>query len=83
MIAIDQKEIKNQLNNCYDAWDPNWQYNIGNANLVRAFKYYLEQEAGLKLDFEVEIKGTQAGYKINQIEVVEPETFMLWKLRWS
>ena len=37
MITVDQKEIKNQLNNCYDAWNPNWQYNIGNPNLVRAF----------------------------------------------
>ena len=83
MKIISSKKIKNQLNNCYEAWDPNWERNIGNENLTKAFKYHLEREAGLNLDFETEMKDGQLVYKINLIEVVDDEAFMLWMLRWS
>lgn len=83
MKTISVKRIRNQLNNCYESWDPNWKYNIGNANLTGAFKYYLEREAGVKLDFEVELRQGLAGYKINTVEIVDNEAFMLWMLKWS
>lgn len=83
MRIINQKQIKNQLNNCYESWDQNWQYNIGNANLCKSFKYHLECEAGLKLDFEIEVRLGKMGFKINTVEVVDEEAFMLWMLKWS
>ena len=83
MRIISQREIKKQLNNCYEAWDPNWEHNIGNDNLTKAFKYHLELNAGLKLDFGVLIKFGKAGYQINKAEVVDEEAFMLWMLTWS
>jgi hypothetical protein len=83
MKTISVKRIKNQLNNCYESWDPNWKHNIGNTNLTGAFKYYLEREAGVKLDFEIELRLGQAGYKVNSVEIVDDEAFMLWMLKWS
>jgi hypothetical protein len=83
MKTVNVKEIKEQLNNCYDSWDPNWKQNIGNINFIKAFKYHLEREAGISLDFEIEMRGRVAGYKINSVEVVDDEAFMLWMLRWS
>ena len=83
MKLISVKTIKEQLNNCYESWDPNWKYNIGNTNLDNAFKHYIEREAGLSLDFEIEMRSGQAGYKINSVEIVDDEAFMLWMMRWT
>ncbi len=83
MKTINQKSIKNQLNNFYESWDPNWKYNIGNENLTKAFKYHLEREAGLSIDFEIETRLGRAGYKINSIEIVDNEAFVVWMLTWS
>lgn len=83
MRLIKQNEIKHQINNCYDAYDPNWPANIGNKDVMGGFKYHLEHNAGLKLDFELDIRMGKMGYKINSIEVVDEEAFMLWMLTWS
>lgn len=83
MRIINQKIIKEQLNNCYKTWDPQWKSNIGDINIVNAFKYHLAREAGLQLDFEVQVRFGQVGYKIHSIKVVDDEAFMMWMLTWS
>ena len=83
MKTIHQKEIKNQLNNCFKAFDPHWQETVGTARQRNGFKRYIEQTAGIKLDFETEIRSGQAGYKINSIEIVDEPVFLLWMLRWA
>lgn len=83
MRLINHDEIKEQINNCYDSWNPNWKANIGDRSIIPAFKYHLEQAAGLKLDFEIEIRRGISAYKINSIEVVDEEAFMLWILAWA
>jgi len=84
MKLINPNKIKEQLNNCYDSYDPNWPTTIGQPTMMNSFKYYLERTAGLKLDFEIEInKRGQAGYKINSVEVVDESDFVVWMLRWT
>lgn len=83
MRLISSKEIKKQINDCYEQYDPHWEWHIGNADIIKGFKYYLEREAGLKLDFEVETRDGIMRYKINSIEVVDEEVYMLWLLTWS
>jgi len=83
MRLINSKEIKKQINDCYEHYDPQWECHIGNADIIKGFKYYLEREAGLKLDFEVETRDGIMRYKINSIEVVDEEVYMLWLLTWS
>ena len=83
MKLINTKEIKNQINNCYEHYDPHWDHRIGDPTIMNGFKYYLEREAGLKLDFEVETRNGIVRYKINSIEVVDEEVYMLWLLTWS
>lgn len=83
MKTISQKEIKHQINNCYDAYDPTWPGNIGNKDTMSGFKYHLEQTAGIELDFELDIRKGKMGYKINSIEIVDEPAFLMWMLRWS
>lgn len=83
MRLIKHDEIKEQINNCYDRWNPNWLYNIGDRSLIPEFKEHLEQSAGIALDFEIEIRRNKYGYKINKIEVVNEEDFMMWLLKWT
>jgi hypothetical protein len=83
MRTINPKEIKNQLNNCFESYEPHWQDDVGSARQRNGFKYYLEYTAGVKLDFETEVRFNRAGYKINSVEIVDEEAFMLWMLKWS
>lgn len=83
MKTIHPKLVKQQLNNCFEAYDPKWQETVGSARQRNGFKYHLEHTAGVKLDFETEIRHGQAGYKINSIEIVDEEAFMMWMLKWA
>ena len=84
MKTIHPNDIKEQLNNCYDSYDPNWPKNIGDANKIAGFKYHLEHTGGLKLDFELDLnRRGKLGYKMNSVEIVDEPTFMLWMLKWS
>jgi len=84
MKTINPEEIKLQLNNCYDKYDPNWPVTIGSDSTMKGFKYHIEHTAGVKLDFGLyPNKFGKMGYKINSIEIVDEPTFLLWMLRWS
>ena len=84
MRIINFDNIKTQLNRCYVSYDPDWLRNVGKENIMNAFKYHLEDQAGLKVDFEVVVdKSNRMGYKMNCIEVVDDEAFMLWMLTWT
>ncbi len=83
MKTINPKEIKRQLNNCFEQYDPHWQETVGTARQRNGFKYYIERTAGVKLDFETEIRSGQAGYKINAVEILDEEAFLMWMLKWS
>jgi hypothetical protein len=80
---IDYKQIKPQLNKCFEHYDPHWTEEVGTARQRNGFKYYLERTAGVRLDFETEIRHGQAGYKINKAEVIDESLFLMWMLRWS
>lgn len=84
MRTIDPKDIKEQLNNCYDAYDPNWEKNIGKVEAQINFKNYLEKLCGIRLDFKLETNYTGGHYyKINSMSVVDEQLFTLWLLKWA
>ena len=81
--TINPKSIKKQINSCFVDWNPSWERDIGNPLQQKGFKYYLEHEAGIKIDFVLnnDIKG--AYYSINTIEIVDEPKFTWWMLKWS
>jgi hypothetical protein len=83
MRTISENEIKHQINNCYDAYDPGWPASIGRKDIMKGFKYHLEHTAGIKLDFELDIRNGKMGYKINSIEIVDESSFLMWALKWA
>ena len=83
MRIIQPNEIKQQINNCYENYDPNWPATIGNDDVVRGFKHYLEQTGGFKLDFDIDIMHGQVGYRLKSAEIVDESAFMVWMLKWS
>lgn len=83
MKTIDPKLIKNEINKCYSAYDPDW---VPNKNDIKcgAFKYHLEHTAGLKVDFEPDIDRLgMFGYKMNTIEIIDEPRFTMWLLKWA
>jgi hypothetical protein len=83
MKTINPREIKNQLNNCFESYDPDWKETVGTARQRNGFKYHVEHTAGIKLDFEPEVRFGQVGYKINAVEILDEEAFLMWMLKWS
>ena len=83
MRTVNPNLIKEQINNCYDSYDPSWHTNIGNRDIMNSFKYHLEHTAGVNLNFEVELRQGRLGYKINSVEIVDEQAFMVWMLKWA
>jgi len=83
---VDIKNVEQQLNKCYQAYDPSWQKSIfqeGENPSINGFKYHLEMTAGLRLDCEIKVVNGKYGYKVNKTEIIDEELFTLWMLRWS
>jgi dissimilatory sulfite reductase (desulfoviridin) alpha/beta subunit len=68
MKLINSKEIKNQINNCYEHYDPYWNQRIGDTTIMNGFKYYLEREAGLKLDLKLKHEREYYGIRLTQLK---------------
>jgi hypothetical protein len=85
MNIIDPSELKHVLNQCYLRYNPMWgrQTVPDMEATAKAFKYYVEREAGLKLDYEIIVQHGQYGYKITQCEVVDEAQLLLFRLKWS
>lgn len=83
MKTINPSRIKDEINKCYLAYDPDWRPQKGDVK-YHAFKYHLERTAGIKIDFEPDINRIgQFGYKMNTIEIVDESRFTMWVLKWS
>lgn len=82
MKTISPKVLKTQINRCYMAYDP--KYPKDASVRVPAFKSYIEQTAGLKLDFIPRLDSTgRFAYELKQIEIVNEPKFTLWLVKWS
>ena len=73
-MNITQSKIKNQINNCFKAFDPLWPEEFGTARQKNRFKWYLEETAGIKIEIENDLRGVMA-YRLTNIEVVDEAKF--------
>ena len=86
MKLISSKTIKDPLNKCYLDYDPAWAQGVSDENKVLSFKYYIEQHAGLRLDFIPKINQQtymRFGYELKQVAVVDEPKYLMWLMRWS
>ena len=79
-MNITQSKIKNQINNCFDAFDPLWTEDFGTARQKNRFKRHLEETAGMKIEIE---NSVGMSYKLTSIEIVDEAKFTWWMLKWS
>lgn len=85
MNTVDPKLIKQHIGKCYKAYDPDWRPGEPDDNAIRqirAFKYHLEYEAGIKLTTRPR-PGVPGMYDIELVEVVDELTFTMWMLKWA
>lgn len=83
MKTIDSGIIKKQINKCYSDYDPNWPNGYGEPLLMNGFKYFLERTAGIRLEFEPEIKNGKMGYGMKRVEIVDDKKYMMWTIKYS
>lgn len=83
MKQIDPGTIKRQINKCYNEYDPNWPTRLAEPTMMNGFKYYLERMAGIRLEFEPEIKNGKMGYGMKHVEIVDDPKFTMWLIKWS
>jgi len=83
MRTIDPKYINKQINKCFLEYDPDWASNYKAENHVKGFKYYVEQLAGLKLDFQPETKNTQFGYRLDKVEIVDDKKYTMFLIKYT
>lgn len=77
MNTVHPDEVRDIFGKCYAAYCPDWRtLPINDLKATMApFKYHLEREAGVKLDYELTFTGSQYGFKINQVEIVDGDQF--------
>lgn len=85
MNLINADDLIPTINRCFAEYSPRWGKQSGPdmEATMKAFKYYLEREAGLKLDYEFTVRNMQYSYKINHCEVVDEHQLLLFRLKWS
>ncbi len=85
-MNIEKDSIIPQLNRCYIKFDQDWEWGTTpNEAVVQKFVEHIREEAGIDMyvwrgivnDME------QYGWKINAIELIDEQKFMLWMLKWS
>lgn len=81
--TIDSSVIKKQINKCYLEYDPNYPACYGEPTMMSGFKYYLERTAGIRLEFESEIKNGRMGYGMKRVEIVDDKKYMMWTIKYS
>ena len=83
MNTIDPKLITPAINKCFLEYDPEWARNWKGKDTVHGFKYYAERIAGLKLDFQPEVKDGKYGYRLDGVEIVDDKKFMMFQIKYS
>jgi len=83
MKTIDSEHIKDQINKCYLEWDPDYPDRFGQPTMINGFKYYLERTAGIRLEFEPEMKNGRMGFGMKRAEIVDDKKYMMFLLRWT
>jgi hypothetical protein len=83
MKTVNPNLINDQVNKCFLEYDPDWKNNYNGEAHIGGFKYYLERSAGLKLDFQPEIKNGHYGYKLNGVEIVDGKKYTMWLLKYT
>lgn len=84
MRFVEPKKIKNQLNKCYVKYDPDWLTVGGHREKMKNFDSYLEETAGLKIDYEYKSDNLgRMGYELHTIEVLNESKFTMWLLKWT
>jgi hypothetical protein len=81
-MKITQDQIKNQINNCFEAFDPRWLESFGTAQQKNSFKQHLEKTAGIKVEIENDYR-ERMSYRLASIEVVDESKLTWWILKWS
>lgn len=83
LTTIDSNLIKQQVNKCYLEYDPNYPACYGDPTLMNGFKYYLERTAGLRLEFEPEMKNGRMGFGMKRAEILDDKKFMMFRIKYS
>jgi len=81
--TVDANHLKKQINNCYLEWDTDYPVKFGEPTMMNGFKYYLERTAGIRLEFEPEIKNGKMGYGMKRVEIVDDKKYMLWTIKYT
>lgn len=85
MTVIDINTLYKQLNRCYLDYDPDHSSRPSiDQHRVAAFKYYVEDIAGLTLDYEI-VEDGYGGFRyiVNKADVADEEKYLMFILRWS
>lgn len=87
MILLNPDDVKDQLNNCYNDYNPKWKQNLNQLLEDRdGFKDYLKRTAGIQMDYYV-AKSDNAlrehYYKINSMYVIDEQLYTLWLIKWA
>ena len=83
METIDSAYITKAVNKCYLEWDPDYPGRFGQPTMMNSFKYYLERTAGLRLEFEPEMKNGRMGYGMKRAEIVDDKKYLMWTIKYS
>lgn len=83
MITVESKLIQKQINKCYLEWDSDYPANYSQPELMSGFKYYLERTAGIRMEFEPDIKNGRTGYSMKRIEIVDDKKYLMWTIKYS
>ena len=82
-MKITQNQIKHQINNCFEAFDPSWPSSFGTPQQINGFKQHLEKTAGIKIEIGVDLGTKGLAYKIKSIDVLDESKLTWWILKWS
>ena len=86
MRLINKEDIALPLTKCYSAFDPMWGKRPGHEirAVMESFKHYIEREAGVKLNCDISInEHMQYYYKLDRVEIVDENQYLLFLLRWA
>ena len=79
---IPVRDVVDQVNRCYLDY-AEWP-SADDAAIMNAFKYRMEQEAGLRLTFtNSKDRFGRHGYSLEQVELIDEQLYLVWMLRWT
>jgi hypothetical protein len=79
---LNTQDIISPLNRCYLDY-AEWPAGGTSEVVINAFRYSMEQHAGLRLTFTPTTTDGQFGFRLDSAELIDEQLYIVWLLRWA